>query len=214
MKKLIKIGMKDVIRNYYFLFALAFINILYIFLWNTPFVDEVIWKYEAFYVIVIALLIPLVMHCRYGDIQREIIKEIIYSKIEKCFFYNFFYLLETVLFAAVGIVSASIVILITADASLLREILFIVHIIMTCCIFIMLYINLIYIISKYLLASAIYLIFVFVLVLINAPESYLWFNYGMLRNQGLHWLGKSIILGSLSIMFGVIIYLRKKGKKI
>lgn len=209
MLKLIRISLSDVIRNRFFLPVLLCLNILYAAIHFLPqnIFDNIIWRMEAAYVIILAFLIPPMMYSRYSENNRAIIQTVVYPKIKRSYYYNLtyhFWIVACVLFLYV---ISSLVTMFMPNADIPRQLLFAFHLLMVCCILLQLYVNLISVIQRYLVAAAAYLIAVFLLILYNAPSSYLWFEYYSIEYKEYeiqHWIGKGILLLCMTVCNGLL----------
>lgn len=195
-----KVCKKDILRNRYFFFILFLLNAVYVGIHFLPkyLFAKMLWGYETAYVIAVAVLIPVVLFFRYGDKNRQIIADIIEPKIQKAQAYYKGYVLGVWLAVAVMFLITMPVIVLVSNADLLRSLFFLLHIIITTGQLLLLFIGLVNFIRKYMLAWVAYLAAVFILMIVNAPASYLWFIYGSDYSVRQHWMGKMwIFIGLL-----------------
>lgn len=147
-------------------------------------------------------MIPFLLYMRYGDDNIQIIESVIKPKvlsIQKYYrYYLYWILLLTLGFAAV----TSVVILFSNNSGLLRSGLFAVSIFTLCATLIQLFVVLRGIINKFFYAFIVYLLCLLALILINAPDSFLWFIYETEVENFLlnHWIGKSILLCIVTVI--------------
>lgn len=200
--RLIKIGIQDVFRNYFFLPTLIVMNLVYCGIQLLPFTvyEDLLWRYEAFYVVAIVLLIIPLMYTRFSERNREIILTVIYPKLLKKYGYNLSYYL--IIGGSIFMVFLSIasVISIFAEIDVTRNLMFGFHLLTVTLIGFLLYINIFMILKNYFFSIAVYLMGIFGLILINAPNSYLWFDYQGNQWDVKLWIGKGIIIILLLII--------------
>ena len=202
---MIKLCIKDVLRNRFFLPILLALNIAYIVIQfqSMALQNKILWRYETFYVIVIAGLVPLVLHLRYGDKNREIIKNSVAVRVENVFSYYFYYVVGIWLVIELMLVVSIPVICLGEKGDVQRSLLFSSHVGIVAVVFCTLYIALTHLIGRYMIAWVIYLVSVFVIMLVNAPDSYIWFLYGTGDIVVEHWHGKCIMLVSVLVLYGI-----------
>lgn len=212
--KVIRISLGDVLRNRFFIPVLLCLNIIYVVIHFLPdkMYNKMVWGFEAVYVIFFALLILPMMYSRYSDHNRAIIQTVIYPKIKINYLYNTTYHLWIAVCVLILYAISALVILFTPNADILRQLLFALHLLAAACILLQLYVILITIIQRYLIATAAYLIAIFLLILYNAPSSYLWFEYFSMEYKDYdnmhHWIGKGIILLCVTVCNGFISYIK------
>lgn len=195
---MISLCRKDVFRNRYFIPVLFTINLMYTMIHFQP--EKVFYKMhtgvQAVYVLSIALMIPFLLYMRYGDENIGIIEDVIKTKILNIcqyYLYYWFWILLVIL-SFTSIVAA--LLMFSDNSTLPRSGLFVASILILCITLMQLCVVLFKIIKNFLRAFFVYLICLFVLVLVNSPDSYLWFVYETeIENLMLnHWIGKVILL--------------------
>lgn len=210
-----KVCKNDILRNRYFFFLLFLINAVYVgihFLPEAVF-TKVLWGYETAYVIFLVVLIPVVLFLRYGDKNRLIIADIIEPKIWKVQAYYWVYVLGVWLTVSAMFFITVFVLLFVPKADLLRNICFLLHLIITAGQFLLLFIGLVNFIRSYMFAWVAYLVAVFILMIMNAPASYLWFIYGNAYTVWQHWIGKICFFAVLFVFCIISIVFDKQIKK-
>ncbi|MDL2301995.1 hypothetical protein LJC58_06545 [Lachnospiraceae bacterium OttesenSCG-928-D06] len=216
---MIRLCGKDVFRNRLFFLILLIFNMGYVaihFLPKGQF-NSLCIEFQELYIMVIAVLIPSFMNQRYSDVNRNIVQETIGAKVRNLDLFQICYQV-LIIHAILAVTLVTLVILsFLPNFSLFQEILFACHIYIISILFVLLFIGLVNIINRFILGSVIYLVSVFVLVLINAPYSYLWLKYSMEYDltDGTHWIGKGLFLFLFFIIYSMsfsIKRVRERGK--
>lgn len=208
--KVIRISLGDVLRNKFFIPVLLCLNAIYAAIHFLPdkMYNNMVRELEAAYVILLVFLILPMMYSRYGDHNRAVIQTVIYPKIKRSYLYNLAYHLWIAACVFILYAISALVILFTPNADILRQLLFALHLLVTACILLQLYVIIITIIQRYLIVAAVYLIALFLLVLYNAPTSYLWFEYYIIEYKQYdnlhHWIGKGILLLCVTSCNGIL----------
>ena len=203
---MISLCRKDVLRNYYFIPVLSVIDLIYIVTYFVP--ERIFYEVhrgtQGVYALGIALLIPFLLYMRYGDDNTGIIENVIRPKvldIRKYYMYYLCWMLILILgFAAAAAVAA----VFSANGSPARSLLYIADILILSVTLIQLFVVLQGIVKKFFYAFLAYLLCILALLLINAPDSFLWFIYepeveGLMLN---HWIGKGILLFIVTALNG------------
>ncbi len=211
--KVIRISFGDVLRNKFFIPVLLCLNVIYAAIHFLPdkMYNDMVWRFESTYVILLALLILPMMYARYSDHSRAVIKTVIYPKIRRSYLYNLAYHLWIAVCVFILYAISALVILFTPNVDILRQLLFALHLLVIACILLQLYAIIITIIQRYLIAAAAYLICMILLVLYNAPISYLWFEYYSMEYKDYeiqHWIGKGILLLCVTVCNGLLSYIK------
>ena len=195
---MISLCRKDVLRNYYFIPVLSVIDLIYIVTYFVP--ERIFYEVhrgtQGAYALGIALLIPFLLYMRYGDDNTGIIENVIRPKIldiRKYYIYYLCWILILILgFAAAAAVAAAF----PDNGSPAGSLLFTADILILSVTLIQLFVVLLGIVKKFIYVFWAYLLCILALLLINAPDSFLWFIYepeveGLMLN---HWIGKGILL--------------------
>lgn len=203
---MISLCRKDVFRNYYFVPVLFVINLLYMVTYFVP--EKIFYEVhrgvQGVYALSIALLISFLLYMRYGDDNTGIIENVIRPKvldIRKYYMYYLCWILMLILgFAA----AAAVVVAFSDNGSPARSLLFTADILILSVTLTQLFIVLLGIVRKFFYAFFAYLLCLLALLLINAPDSFLWFIYepevkGLMLN---HWIGKGILLFIVTVLNG------------
>lgn len=215
---MISLCRKDVLRNHYFIPVLSVIDLIYIVTYFVP--EKIFYEVhrgtQGVYALGIALLIPFLLYKRYGDDNTGIIENVIRPKvldIRKYYMYYLCWMLILILgFAATAAVAA----VFSANASPARSLLFTADILVLSVTLIQLFVVLLGIVKKFFYAFLAYLLCILALLLINAPDSFLWFIYepeveGLMLN---HWIGKGILLFIVTALNGGrILFIRSRYSK-
>lgn len=215
---MISLCRKDVLRNYYFIPVLFVIDLMYTVTYFVP--EKIFYEVhrgiQGVYALGIALLIPFLLHMRYGDDNTGIIENVIRPKvldIRKYYMYYLYWMLILILdFAAAAAVAAAF----SANGSPARSLLFTADIVVLSVTLIQLFVVLLGIMKKFFYAFLAYLLCILALLLVNAPDSFLWFIYepdveGLMVN---HWIGKGILLFIVTMLNGGrILFIRSRYSK-
>lgn len=195
---MISLCRKDVLRNHYFIPVLSVIDLIYIVTYFVP--EKIFYEVhrgtQGIYALGIALLIPFLLYMRYGDDNAGIIENVIRPNvldIRKYYIYYLCWILILVLgFAAAAAVATAF----PSNGSPAGSLLLTADILILSVTLIQLFVVLLGIVKKFIYVFLAYLLCILALLLINAPDSFLWFIYepeveGLMLN---HWIGKGVLL--------------------
>lgn len=212
-----KLCRREIFYNKIFLVVFSIINLLYIsvHLLSTKVFENAIWRIENSYIVLIGLSIPILLYGRYGDNNRQIIQNVVYTKLQKKQkiayqgLYFFWFLFGVVVIGSV----AQVLCAFTSNFSLRRGALFLFNVMLVVMIYISLFLVMIELVHTYIWALIAYLVGFFVLILLHAPFSVLWFlneegNIMMRIMDKLIWIMGLLLLDKLTSMFKQV-----KGKR-
>jgi hypothetical protein len=208
---------KDVFRNRYAFPVLLVVNFVYISIHFLP--EKMFYKAhtgcQAAYVLAVALLVPFLLFPRYGDENVSVLETVVYTRLRKAHRYNRCYLFWLLVVLLVPAVLAAAVSAFCAWGGILRGSLFAASILVLCLTLLQLFVCLVRLIHKFLFAFVAYVLCLLVLVLVNAPDSYLWFVYEpeLGRLMAGHWAGKAGLLSAVTALDGVSLLCHRVGRQ-
>lgn len=199
---------REIFHNKSCLLALTIVNLLYfgIHLLPSEIFDDVLWRVEVVYFILWGILLPIILYGRYGDSNRRIIMNVVYTKLRKqqIYMYQFLYFLWLIIgVATVGVVTQLLCVFSFGDQGQ-RGWFFIGNALLVTIIYILLFLVMLFLTQKYLWAVVLYLVAYIGLILFRAPESILWFIYD--EENFMHGISGKIIL--IFILFMSVIFIK------
>lgn len=215
-REICNICRKDVVRNRFFLLLVGAINLMYILVHFLPgkHFDRMLLSVQALYVMGILVMIPLMLYGRCGGVNRQIIKNVVLPKIHFDRAYFGFYYMWVIVFVLTGAFVTGMVICLSAKGSFVHSVLFFTSVLILVLSMIQLGIVIFSHFEKYVLGFMVYFLCMVVLLVINAPDSFLWIvcDYEDTNQMLQYWFGKIVLLVIAMVGYGVSEY-RMRGKK-
>lgn len=172
---------KEILNHKMYVLLITILNFIYgsIHLLSAKKFQDIMWKMEIIYLILLGLIIPILLYVRYGDVNRSIIKNVIYTKLRRTqsYAYQVLYLLWFFIGIAVSGSIMQLLCSVSTNYNVQRGLLFLGNALVVSLIYTLLFLFLINLTDKYLWAIVLYLLCFFGLLLLHAPESILYFYY-------------------------------------
>lgn len=201
-RRICNICRKDAVRNCYSLLLLGIINFIYILVHFVPgrHFERMLLSVQALYVLGIIVAIPFMLYARCGGENRQIIKQVVLPKIHFDNAYFDFYYMWVIAFVFGGALVSGGTICVFGKSSIENSVIFLVSVIVLVLSVIQIGVMIFDYFEKFVLGLMVYFLCMIILIVINAPDSYLWIicDYENANQMVQYWVGKITFLTTIT----------------